>query len=279
MYKNSWFITLFLLLFVTLGFAQESEVDVEGSKDYPLMSRLPGYYITEYTANDFDRYTSPYFDKENVWEGRLTKISYTAKEMQEKKYSPVQIVRNYENAVKKLGGHFFFQEEQRFGARIDKDGAVLYLEVETYNEGRVYQLLFVESKQMQDEVVIDAAAMNKSIAQAGKIAVYGIHFDTAKAVIKPDSEPTLAQIVALLQQNPALKLSVVGHTDSVGQAAANMKLSADRAAAVVAALTGKGIAAARLSSAGVGPYCPVASNRTEDGKAQNRRVELVEMGN
>ena len=276
---KSWFVSLFILLFATIGFAQEPEIDIEGSKDYPLMSRLPGYFITEYTVNDFDSYTSPYFEKENVWEGQLTKIAYTAKEVQEKKYSPVQIVRNYENAVKKLGGRFFFQEEGRFGARIDKDGAVLYLEVSTYNEGRIYQLLFVESKQMQDEVVIDAAAMNSTIAQAGKIAVYGIHFDTGKAVIKPESEPTLAQMVALLQQNPSLKLSVVGHTDSAGQAAANMKLSADRAAAVVAALTGKGITAARLTSAGVGSYCPVASNRTEDGKAQNRRVELVEMAN
>ena len=279
MRPKSWFVLLVILLFAVTSFAQEAEVDVKGSKDYPLMSRLPGYFITEYTVNDFDSYTSPYIDKDNVWEGQLTKIVYTAKEVQEKKFSFVQIVRNYENAVKKLGGSILFTEENRMGARIDKDGAVLHVELEAFNDGRDYCLLFVENKEMKDEVVIDAAAMNKSIAQAGKIAIYGVHFDTGKAAIKPASEPTLAQIVALLQQNPSLKLSVVGHTDSAGQAAANMKLSADRAAAVVAALTGKGIAAARLTSAGVGPYCPVASNRTEDGKAQNRRVELVEMAN
>ncbi len=279
MRKVGWLVSVALLLFTAMGFAQDGEVDVEGSKDSPMMSRLPSYYISEYTLNDFDSYTSPYFEGENVWEGQLTKISYTAKEVADKKFSAIQVARNYENAVKKLGGRFLFQEEGRFAARIDQTGAVTYVEVTTFNEGRQYQLLLVEKKAMQDEVVIDAATMGKSIGADGKIAVYGIYFDNGKAMLKSESEPTLAQIVALLQQNPSLKLSVVGHTDSVGQAAANMTLSANRAAAVVAALTGKGIAAARLSSAGVGPYCPVASNRTEEGKARNRRVELVEMTN
>ena len=69
---------------------------------------------------------------------------------------------------------------------------------------------------------------------------------------------------------------VVGHTDNIGILEANLKLSADRADAVVKALTGKGIAASRLKASGVGPYSPVASNRTDEGKARNRRVELVE---
>ena len=268
-----------MLLFTSLGFAQDDEVDVAGAKDHALMSRLPGYFIGEYETYDFNAYTSPYFEGENVWEGQMTKIGYTLKEGSGKRYSAIQVARNYENAVKKLGGRFLFQEEQRFAARIDKAGAVTYVEVTTYNEGQQYQLLLVEQKGMQDEVVIDAATMGKSISEDGKIAVYGMYFDTGKAVLKPESEPTLAQIVALLQQNPTLKLFVVGHTDSVGQAAANMTLSANRAAAVVAALTGKGIGAGRLSSAGVGPYSPVASNRSEEGKARNRRVELVEMTN
>ena len=81
----------------------------------------------------------------------------------------------------------------------------------------------------------------------------------------------------MLKQNAALKLFVVGHTDSDGKLEANMKLSSDRAASVVKALIENGIQAARLKSSGVGPYCPVESNRTEEGKAKNRRVELVEM--
>ena len=279
MRATGWLIIVLMLLFTSLGFAQDDEVDVAGAKDHALMSRLPGYFIGEYETYDFNAYTSPYFEGENVWEGQMTKIGYTLKEGSGKRYSAIQVARNYENAVKKLGGRFLFQEEQRFAARIDKAGAVTYVEVTTYDEGQQYQLLLVEQKGMQDEVVIDAATMGKSISEDGKIAVYGMYFDTGKAVLKPESEPTLAQIVALLQQNPTLKLFVVGHTDSVGQAAANMTLSANRAAAVVATLTGKGIGAGRLSSAGVGPYSPVASNRSEEGKARNRRVELVEMTN
>ena len=279
MRTTGWLVTILILLFTAVGFAQDDEVDVEGSKDHPLVSRLPSYYISEYESYDFNSYTSPYFEGENVWEGQMTKIGYTLKEASDKQYSAIQVARNYENAVKKLGGRFLFQEEGRFAARVDKAGVATYVEVTTYNEGRQYQLLFVEQKEMQDEVVIDAATMGKSISQDGKIAIYGIYFDTGKAMLKSESEPTLAQIVAMLQQNPTLKLFVVGHTDSDGPAAANMTLSANRAAAVVAALAGKGIAATRISSAGVGPYCPVASNRSEEGKARNRRVELVEMTN
>ena len=80
------------------------------------------------------------------------------------------------------------------------------------------------------------------------------------------------------QWNPCSRwLLFLGHTDNVGDLALNMKLSQARAAAVVAALTGKhGVAAARLSAFGAGPYLPVASNKTDEGKARNRRVELVE---
>ena len=81
----------------------------------------------------------------------------------------------------------------------------------------------------------------------------------------------------LLSQNSKLKLFVIGHTDSDGSVESNMKLSSDRAASVVKALGENGIQGTRLKSAGVGPYCPVETNRTDEGKAKNRRVELVEM--
>ena len=83
------------------------------------------------------------------------------------------------------------------------------------------------------------------------------------------------QITKLLESDPRLLLYVVGHTDSVGTLESNLKLSAERADAVVKALVGRGIEPARLKSAGVGPFSPVASNRTDEGKAKNRRVEIV----
>jgi len=126
-------------------------------------------------------------------------------------------------------------------------------------------------------VTVNAEALAGDISRTGHVAIYGIYFDTGKADLKPESEPTLAEIAKLLQRNPQLKLHVVGHTDSVGELAMNMDLSKRRAQAVVLALTTQhGIAAARLRPEGVGPLSPVASNKTEEGRAQNRRVELVE---
>ncbi|MBC8084221.1 MAG: OmpA family protein [Hymenobacter sp.] len=108
------------------------------------------------------------------------------------------------------------------------------------------------------------------------MALY-VNFDTDQATIRPESEPTLAEVVTLLRQNPALRLAVQGHTDNAGTPAHNQQLSEGRAAAVVASLTGAGIAAGRLEAAGFGQSKPVADNATEAGKAQNRRVELVKL--
>jgi outer membrane protein OmpA-like peptidoglycan-associated protein len=95
-------------------------------------------------------------------------------------------------------------------------------------------------------------------------------------VIKPESEAALEEIAKLLKADAGLKVNIVGHTDSVGGTDPNMKLSQDRANAVMQALAGKyGITATRLKAYGIGPLAPVASNDTEDGRSKNRRVELV----
>jgi outer membrane protein OmpA-like peptidoglycan-associated protein len=124
--------------------------------------------------------------------------------------------------------------------------------------------------------VADAAALGRDIKSAGHVAVYGINFDTNKALVRPDSKPALDEIAKLLKADPALELKVVGHTDMVGTVEANMALSQARAEAVVQALVGQyGVAAARLKGYGVGPLAPVASNDNDEGRAKNRRVELV----
>jgi OmpA-OmpF porin, OOP family len=144
--------------------------------------------------------------------------------------------------------------------------------------GRAIVLLDVlEAAPMETRMVtVDAATMAKDIAATGRIALYGIYFDTDKTEIKPESSETLSEIAALLKQDPKLTLHVVGHTDNVGGDDYNMDLSRRRAAAVVSALASQhGIAAGRLKPAGVGPLAPVASNDGDDGRAKNRRVELV----
>lgn len=269
-------IGVFLLLAaVALGFAQE-EKDVQGSSDHPLFTRMPGYYILECEAKDFDKFSSPYLQgADEVWEGKLTHITYTLK-TGAKQLSMLQIARNYANAMKKIGGKILSDEERVIEGKILKDGGTTYVHAEAFNDGVDYELTIVESKPMTQDVVADASALSASIAATGKAAVYGIYFDTGKSIVKPESAPSLEQVTKLLKQNQSLTLYVVGHTDNVGALESNLKLSADRADAVVKALLAKGIAASRLKPAGVGPYCPVASNKTEDGKARNRRVELVE---
>lgn len=124
--------------------------------------------------------------------------------------------------------------------------------------------------------MIDAAAMAKGLGEAGHIALYGIYFDTDKAVIKPESAPTLAEIAKLLTGEPGLTVFIVGHTDNQGAYAYNMDLSKRRADAVAATLAKSyKITPNRLRAAGVGFLAPLASNATDEGRTLNRRLELV----
>jgi len=145
--------------------------------------------------------------------------------------------------------------------------------------GRVITRLdVIELKPMATNMVtVDAKAMKKAILSDGHIAIYGIQFDLDKADIKPDSKPTLDQIAQLLNDNPELKLVIIGHTDNQGTHAYNMDLSDRRAKAVLVAMTETyNVSADRLQAWGAGFLSPVASNKTEAGRAKNRRVELVE---
>ena len=183
---------------------------------------------------------------------------------------------------------FNFPRDQRYlAARLSRpEGDVyasIYVATETFDhfpETKDHALVLldvIETVPMETGMVtVDAAAMAKDIAATGRVALYGIHFDTDKTDIKPESEPTLQEIAGLLQADPTLKLYVVGHTDNVGGFDYNTDLSRRRASSVVDALKTKhGVQAARLTAAGVGMLAPVAPNDTEEGRAKNRRVELV----
>lgn len=142
----------------------------------------------------------------------------------------------------------------------------------------VIQVDLINTQPMEEKmVIVKAAEMENKLSDTGRIALYGIHFDFNKADLKPESDPTLDEIAKLLKASPALKLLVVGHTDHVGTFEFNQDLSQRRAASVVKELTSKyGIAANRLTPHGASFISPVATNKTEAGKALNRRVELVE---
>jgi outer membrane protein OmpA-like peptidoglycan-associated protein len=167
------------------------------------------------------------------------------------------------------------------GAR--PDGAPVHVAVYVVaptagKNGGVY-LELVEGKDMDKGKVsasLTAGDMAKSIASEGKVAVYGVLFDTDKADVKPESKDALAQMARLLQQDPRLKVYIVGHTDNQGTLARNLDLSQRRAEAVVKALAAEyKVDPKRLSAKGVASYAPVASNDAEAGREKNRRVELV----
>lgn len=268
-----------VMLFVAAGAASAQaplQTDSKGCKDHELFTRMPTYWIRSCTELQFDAFafTTSLKDKTTV-EGRVWKLTYYPQASATTKASELQIQRNYENAVAKIGGKTVFTSKSRSTYQIVQGGREVWLEVLT-SYGAGYNLTIVEKQGMAQDIVANAAALADGLKTTGHVTVEGIYFDTGKAEIKPESSKAIGEIAKMLAADPALKVFVVGHTDTVGVLDANMKLSQDRAAAVMQALvTTHGIAAARLKSFGAGPYAPVASNDTDAGRAKNRRVELV----
>ena len=266
-----------IALFIAPALAIAQQPDAKGCKDHPLFpTRMKNYYISQCELKDFDMFAFETGKRDkNTVEGRKTRITYRIQTGTEEP-SALAIVRNYENAIKSVGGTVVFSDPSRWmNGKIERDGKEVWAQAEKGNS--TIWLTIVEKQGMTQEIVADAATFGKGLEAVGHVAVEGIYFDTAKSDVKPESKPALQEVAKLLASQPALKLLVVGHTDSVGSFEANMKLSQARAEAVVQALVKEyGVAAARLRPQGAGPIAPVATNRTEEGRARNRRVELVE---
>lgn len=253
--------------------------DREGSKDPPVFTRMPGFYIYRSEEVDFDRHEfriGP--GKAEAVEGRRHNANYYANEGITLP-SGLQVVRNYVNAAKAIGGQEVYAFEdggtEYTTLKVVRDDAEIWTEVSAASNG-MYAVTMIWKELMKQDVTANADVWAGSIRETGKAAVYGIYFDTGKSDLKPESEAALSEIAKLLQADANLKLHVVGHTDSVGSLADNLKLSQNRAAAVVRALTANhGVSAGRLTGNGVGPLAPVSPNDTDAGRAKNRRVELV----
>ncbi|MBN1291749.1 MAG: OmpA family protein [Candidatus Latescibacteria bacterium] len=267
-------ITVYLSVLST-GTVIAREPDVEGSKDHPLLTRLPNFYIVEYEEHEFDTHTFYVGNTETPVEGHYFYIFYTL-QPDAKEPSITQILRNYENAITKIGGKVLASNfEGNSCMKVEKDGKEIWVHVYSDTETQ-YLLYIIEKEAMTQQVTANAEVFSNDLKATGHTAVYGIYFDSGKSEIKPESEAALVEIAKLLKAEPSLKVYVVGHTDNVGSMDSNMKLSQARAEAVVQSLVSKqGIEAGRLKSYGVSSLVPVASNDSEDGKAKNRRVELV----
>ena len=293
--------------FIALSFATGvlAAADVAGSSDHPLLSRFPGAVIVKYRQAAYDEYVLPLgsmgreiFTRSEKVKGKYTSMEYSVPEG----HSVIEVFENYQQALAKAGfeilfscvkeaecgqiggymGAAWYDDSRYLAAKGGNPTAPTYVALFVHKQGSfnsigVFQNI-VESRSMKTgQITASAADISQGLAAQGKYALYGLYFDTGKAVLKPESDATLEQVAQVLKGNPSLALYVVGHTDSQGQVAANVDLSGRRAVAVVKSLVDRyGIAAKRLTAKGVGPFAPVGPNTTEEGRAKNRRVELVE---
>ena len=266
---------LFHLFIIILIVNQIKAQDVAGSKDHPLFNRMEGFYITYYNVDEF---SSDYFlhkigdSREEIQvEGKKTEIKYETTTPT----SYYKITKNYMNAIEKEGGTSYEYTKSKAYLRLNRGSKDIWVKISTSDTW--YYLTIIERSGVEQEIVADPKAMADDISATGHVTVYGIYFDTNSSSLKPESEPTLKAISELLKMKSKLNIYVIGHTDITGDLKRNMELSEKRAKAVVDALVKDyGISAKRLTGKGVGPLCPVSTNKTEEGKQLNRRVELVE---
>lgn len=314
---------IILLLLSSSLFAQ----DISGAKDHPLITRFPGSEITHYYERDYNEINMAVKPGETEKPpkeylnaaGKHISIRYNVPE----KRTPLEVMRNYELALKKSGAEIIYKcvggacdgtdswyaakfFESVYKNRKGAEASHYFHPFDTYNaeqqylvaklptaeadylmeigvtkpyEGVTQVIVEVIQQEKMDEglIAVNADLIKEKLAKDGKIALYGIFFDTGKSIIKPESAKELGIINEFLVANPKVKLYVTGHTDDTGNFESNKKLSEERAAAIVSyMIKTHGVATDRLQALGVGPAAPASTNRSEEGRAKNRRVELVE---
>ena len=276
-----------------------AQQDEAGCKDYPLFTRFPNMHIAGCESRQFDLRGFPAgpADKDGNTkpvevEGPVQWIKY---ELNEGVTPPsgLQIMRNFENAAKKAGGtieglypgwckaNYDAERMPKMGngcmsfsvtMKFVRGGKEVWAFLLADDGGTNYLMTVSEREAMKQDISVTELA--DKLAKDGFVALY-INFDTGKSTIAPDSAGTLDAAAGALKAAGDLRIEVGGHTDNVGTSDANLKLSQDRAQSVMAALVERGVKADRLTARGYGQTAPVADNRTVDGRAKNRRVELV----
>jgi len=269
-------IRFILLLAPFIAFSQDDNPDC-ANKSYAFFTRMEGYYISECDESEFIEhgFWIKSGSEQIVKQGRFKKLWFNKDAASTRKVSGLQILTNHANAIKKIGGQVLEGTNNIFKASYQ--GKEIWFELSPSgsapDEGAWY-ILSIEVEKMKQEIT--ALDMEAAIRSDGKIALYGILFDTGKASITPESAKAITEIGSYLKSNPAVSIFVVGHTDNVGDHQMNLKLSKSRAEAVRNELVSKqGIEASRLIAEGVGQLSPLGSNETEEGRSLNRRVEIV----
>ena len=253
-----------------------SAQDPEPAKDHPSVPRFPGMVMVNAEVTDFDGFDFDISDdgKTHRAEGKSWDFLYVLNDGA-RHPSRLEVIRNYANQFTARGGKLLFQNTYDATMMMPLGTGERWLHLSMPDSADRILMRIIDTAAMEQKVEFSADEMAAQAASTGTITLHGILFDTAKTDIKPESGPVLDEVAAMMKKNAALKFNIVGHTDNVGAKPANLTLSKGRAASVKAALVSRGVEAARLTSDGMGDSQPVADNATEDGRAQNRRVELV----
>jgi len=274
--------------------------------EFPYFSIPDGYREDSLDTRHLDFAEAAFWtgDRIEVVEGRVYATGIRVKRDSGKQFSSLEVLRDLEQLITSAGGVEIAAGEVPKPAR--EDAAIESIRsqydtestcyahhpvqvfvlrhakgdiwVRTCKGGQFVGLIVAQVEAFTPTAtLLPASELKQQLDVAGKVALQ-VNFATDKAEILPDSKPQIEQVVQLLKDDPALELSVNGHTDNTGDADHNQQLSEARAAAVVAALAAQGIGAERLEAKGFGQDQPVADNGSEEGKARNRRVELVKAG-
>jgi len=290
----------FVAIWLLAAAPAPAQQDEEGCKDHPLFTRFPNMYLAGCEGNQFDLRKFPVGlpgkDDQTLKsvevEGPVQWLSYN---MMDGTTPPsgLQIMRNFENAARKAGGTIEGQWPGWCKAMYDGEGmpkmgngCTSYALTLKFVRGGKETWVFLQAAEREGNFLLtisERGAMKQDVSvneladklsKDGFVTLY-VNFDTGKSTIKPDSVETLDAAAAALKAVGNLKVEVAGHTDNVGTPESNQRLSQERAQAVMAALVKRGIGADRLTARGYGQTTPIADNRTEEGRAKNRRVELV----
>ncbi|MBA4155290.1 OmpA family protein [Flavobacterium sp.] len=269
-------IFIVFLLINWKGYSQDTPRCKDTEPTY--INRMPGFYISDCKNSDYNDVEFVYWVKGTAQKinkgGKYYHVYYLKSEKETKKFSSAQINQNYYNAVIKVEGTALDDKKTMYTANIN--GKEVYIKVNTAansTDSESYNIEVLEVASMEQDIVVN---MQESIDRDGKIALYGILFDTDKSNIKPESKVALNEIKDYLNENPTIKIFIVGHTDNTGIFSNNTTLSKARATSIKNYLVSIGkIQAVRLSTDGVASLCPISTNDTEQGRKLNRRVEIV----
>ena len=277
---NMLLIVIVLFLFSINQFAQEIP-------EHPIIKPYPNSVLAKNMSkyNKFDQFEFKVLNKKTKKtekikvKGQYWKLLYEVRKPGGERVqdiSALEFFENYKNAAIEKGGEVLYEDSGILDIRIPRDdgGSTWCQIMPVASLGQIY-LNIIDEKGFKQSLTFGVDELKSALDKDGKVILHGILFDLDKASLKQESEKQLHNIVSLLLKYPSLKLEVQGHTDNQGKTDYNMKLSQNRAETVSSYLQLFGIDKNRLVSKGFGESKPIASNDTEEGKAQNRRVELI----